>query len=379
MGQGSSGPQGERGLQGPKGDIGPKGDKGETVWSSLNTTEKEEIMAKLKTYAELKGPKGDKGDQGPPGDPTEVAKLATINNAFMQSLGTNIVANATTLSENVAKALTDDVVRRNTLVDAVHIKPTFQDAIADKLSSNATYRARIKGDPGDAANPESLKLALKPQTMWCADGDFCEAPANKAGVMLPSKLFVLAKDQKIDGKDWNKGLHIQNPDGRFTHFPAGDQINYIRGNTQIDGNTQIYGNTRVNGNVILNENNISARGFTGPFRLRFYDKNTCLDSGQFFGNGDLGCMDNNPFQQFYYSPVTGQLKNVQSGKCLDIAGNGKWDFYPCNNNQVQQFHRIEHLLKWKNGDCLDSGNQNHHASCDGNQKNQTIVWEYIGQ
>jgi hypothetical protein len=238
------GPQGPQGL---KGDIGPTGPKGETVWSNLNTTEKEEIMAKLKTYAELKGPKGDTGPQGLPGDPTEVAKLASLNNAFMQTLGTNIVANATTLSENVAKALTDDTVRRNTLVDAVHVKPVFQDAIADKLSSNATYRARIKGDPGDAANPESLRLALTDKTLWCADGDFCKLPANKT-FSQPSSIFI-TDENRTDWKNFKRGLHIKNTDGRWTHIEDGNA--FFRSNLQVDGNTLLNGND-VNG--IMNPN-----------------------------------------------------------------------------------------------------------------------------
>ena len=186
----------------------------------------------------------------------------------------------------------------------------------------------LKGDAGLSFDSDAGKRYLQNVTMWCADGDVCKIP---------------------------KG---------------------------ITGDVVINGRLRSTGSIVLNETNLASRGFTGPFRLRLYDKNTCMDAGQFGGNGDLGCMDNNLWQQFYYSPVTGQLKNVQTGRCLDAGlnnGDGVWGWTDCKNHQAQQFWRKEHILQWKNRDCVDLGNGNHHSGCDGNNNNQKFTWDYIQQ
>jgi hypothetical protein len=53
------------------------------------------------------------------------------------------------------------------------------------------------------------------------------------------------------GAPWgNRGLHVRNQDGRWTHFNwQGDNKNYIRGHTQIDGNVNTNGNMNVTGNI----------------------------------------------------------------------------------------------------------------------------------
>ena len=111
----------------------------------------------------------------------------------------------------------------------------------------------------------------------------------------------------------------------------------------------------------------------GPYKVRFFDKGTCLDAGQFGGNGDLACNDvNNAWQQWYYNPTTGHLRNVQTNKCLDTMG-GAWQLNDCNNHQNQRFWRMEHLLRNGNGQCLDVGNKDHKWNCDGNNNNQKLV------
>ena len=115
----------------------------------------------------------------------------------------------------------------------------------------------------------------------------------------------------------------------------------------------------------------------GPYKVRFFDKGTCLDAGQFGGNGDHPCNDaGNAWQQWYYNPVTGHLRNVQTNKCLDTMG-GAWQLNDCNNHQNQRFWRMEHLLRNGNGQCLDVGNREHKWNCDGNNNNQKLVFDLI--
>ena len=124
---------------------------------------------------------------------------------------------------------------------------------------------------------------------------------------------------------------------------------------------------------------IRSRGFVGPFRLRSYNNgNKCWDTGQNGGLGLWDCIDNNKYQNFWYSPVTGQLYNEQSDKCVDTGNAENWGWVTCSNSPNQQLWRKEHIIQWKNGDCLDIGNSKHHAGCDGNNNNQVINFEYVG-
>ena len=348
---------------------------------------------------------------------SDLALSITNNDTNKNALATAIASNPNKLGDALASSIGTNNTVIQSLQDKLGTNTTFQKAMADTLSSDP-YKIKFagpKGADGNIGDAGALKSNLFDQarTMWCAEGELCKVPAGKKGIdwgygaskivddgqlriISDDNIFLRVGDKSQKGVHVTQagvggvvigdeeqgnftGLNIKRRDGRYTHFDwKDDQRNYIRGDTVFDGNKTINGSTRSNGNIILNDNGLSARGFIGPFRLKLYDKNTCMDSGQFDGNGDMGCGDNNPYQQFYYSPVTGQLRNVQNGKCLDV-GNNKWYWENCSNHQNQQFWRKEHLLQWKNGDCVDLGNGNHHAGCDGNNNNQKIAWEYIGQ
>jgi hypothetical protein len=55
----------------------------------------------------------------------------------------------------------------------------------------------------------------------------------------------------------------------------------------------------------------------------------------------------------------------------------KWRFNDCNNHENQRFWKMEHLLRNGNGSCLDTGNNDHRAGCDGNNNNQKLVFDLI--
>jgi hypothetical protein len=121
-------------------------------------------------------------------------------------------------------------------------------------------------------------------------------------------------------------------------------------------------------------------GFDGPYAVNFYDKSQCLDSYQFENGTKVGataCAVTNSHQQWFYNNTTGQLKNVAFNKCLDRDDTGKFNLQACNNHQNQQFYKFEHLLRWKNKECLDTGNGNKSASCDGNNTNQMLKFDKI--
>jgi hypothetical protein len=80
---------------------------------------------------------------------------------------------------------------------------------------------------------------LKPLTMWCADGEFCKLPENKT-FSQPSSIFI-TDENRTDWKNFVRGLHIKNSDGRWTHIQ--DKDLFLRSNLHVDGKARINGIT----------------------------------------------------------------------------------------------------------------------------------------
>ncbi|NBP15104.1 hypothetical protein EBU95_12010, partial [bacterium] len=256
----------------------------------------------------------------------DLALAITNNDTNKNALATAIASNPNKLGEALASSIGTNTTVIQSLQDKLGTNTTFQTAMADTLSSDK-YKVKFqgpKGADGNIGDAGALKSNLFDQarTMWCADGDLCKVPTGKKGIdwgygtskiiddgqlriVSDDNIFLRVGDKSqkgihvtqagvggvVIGDDANltdfTGLNIKRRDGKYTHFDwKDDQKNYIRGDTIIDGNTTINGSTRSNGNIILNDNGLSGRGFIGPFRLRLYDKGTCMDSGQFGGNGD---------------------------------------------------------------------------------------------
>ena len=131
---------------------------------------------------------------------------------------------------------------------------------------------------------------------------------------------------------------------------------------------------RINGNLV-------SRGNFGPYRIRFtgsQNASQCLVANATdIGPENCGANDNT-WQQWYYSPVTGNLRNVQQNKCLMVKDNGKWGMENCNDWSTQAFFRQENLLKYRGNQCLDYADGNRHYSCDSNSGNQQVQFEFVG-
>ena len=109
-----------------------------------------------------------------------------------------------------------------------------------------------------------------------------------------------------------------------------------------------------------------------PFPSKFIIKNnhhgTCLDSDNRGNNSNLygwGCDKNNRKQQWTYDTNTQQIRNVESGMCVDISGgstaNGtRLSMYNCDpNNTHMKWVYNQNTRKFtsvKSGTCMDLGN-----------------------
>jgi hypothetical protein len=127
------------------------------------------------------------------------------------------------------------------------------------------------------------------------------------------------------------------------------------------------------------EINTLKTGFDGPYNINFYSKGECLDSHHFTSGGNLRgavyCIPSSKEQKWWYNSTSGHLKNTD-GTCLH-RDEGKYNLFKCDPKEPkQQFTRVDHLLKWRDGSCLDVANTNRTANCDGN-KNQTFSFEKV--
>jgi hypothetical protein len=204
---------------------------------------------------------------------------------------------------------------------------------------------------------------MSKKTLWC-EGPNCALPADANNVAISGNKSV-EFGQGIAGKEANAG--------KIAYGGWEDDKLHIVGGGPSPGNrtVKVWDQLEVA--------RTQGTGMTGPFKLRLYDKdggNRCMDSGNAWtnGNGDHTCEANNKSQLFFYSPLTGQVQSVGNGQCLTQNGSA-WNWSPCDtNNPNQQFWKKEHLLQWRNGQCLDLGNNQKKSACDGNNANQKMVW-----
>jgi len=139
------------------------------------------------------------------------------------------------------------------------------------------------------------------------------------------------------------------------------------------------GNIAVAGDVSI-AGKLRTAGHIGPYQMRFYNKNNaCLDVGQWGGSYLNTCAgtNSNDWQRFFYNPVTGHLFNVTKNQCLDASGN-VWGWANCSNDPAQRFTKNQHLLQWRDGNCLDTGNNTSHSGCGATNNNQMFVFDYVG-
>ena len=175
----------------------------------------------------------------------EYTKLAEAINKeanYRENLAKEIAKNPNEFGANLAA----EIGKNNSIIENLNSKlgasTTLQDKVADALSSNEKYKERIrgpKGVDGNIGDQAALKSNLfdKGNTLWCADGELCQIPTSKKGVVIQGALGAgnTLTVKEMDGS-WS-GANFKRRDGQWTHFDwKDDGKNYIRGETRIDGN-----------------------------------------------------------------------------------------------------------------------------------------------
>jgi hypothetical protein len=193
----------------------------------------------------------------------EYAKLAeSINKetAYRENLAKAIANNPNDLGKNLA----EEIGKSNSIIENINSKlsasTTLQDKVADTLSSNEKYKERIrglKGADGNIGDQAALKSNLfdKGNTMWCADGEFCQIPTAKKGGELGGIRFSDRwsgfPDKQVNGK-WNSEISNDTVDfkqlmivgnksgGGNRKVGIWDQLN-VWGYTHLDGDLWVKG------------------------------------------------------------------------------------------------------------------------------------------
>jgi hypothetical protein len=217
-------------------------------------------------------------------DYSKVAEAIDKQTTLRESLATQIAKNPGALADNLAIKIGDknSAVFLN-LDEKLSANSNFQKKIADSISGDSVFKTRIKGDkgePGTIGTPEALEYNLFAQgrTMWCADGELCQIPTNKKGVLVKGALGAGSDGVPMDAT-WT-GLNIKRRDGKWTHFDwKDDQKNYIRGETRIDGDLVMGGATinRPDGRMHI----------AGGELLYLLNKNGVIIGKEWGGNGNL--------------------------------------------------------------------------------------------
>ena len=179
-------------------------------------------------------------------------------------------------------------------------KATFDASIKagnDGLAARYT-KAEVDTKVTSLVNNNTL-LDIKPKTMWCADGDFCQVPAGKKGftngamiidnntikndrageagrvhVYGGERLYLLNKDGVIVGREWGGNGNLQ-----------------VQGNINVSGRDLLAELDDLRRNVVRKDRNYEIISQNGK----------CLDAG----SNNQGCEFTNDWRRFQFKQIQG--------------------------------------------------------------------------
>jgi hypothetical protein len=225
----------------------------------MTPEQKDEAILKLKAAIPTDTIRGPTGPRGPSGadattNPTELVSAFKNDTVAMGSLATKIATdNTTTLGERItgefSKETTSATALRTQLATTLATSGNFQTAIANLLTTNSTYKDRIKGDTGSVASDAALQLQLQPKTLWCADGTMCDIPTGKQGIKFGAGASSIYDNNNLNIRTTNN-IFIENKNLKGYKL-VGDQ-NIITGKLHVDGDLGVGQALQLPGNWNIN-------------------------------------------------------------------------------------------------------------------------------
>lgn len=273
--------------------------------------------------------------------------------------------------------LTDTTYLKTAVANSTYLTSTTADTKYVKLS-DTTY---LKGTDADT---KYVKVSDVSGYLKSSD----------SGVSYPVKKGSYVHFGSDDTtKDTNAGKIGYNIS---TTTPASTSLDIFGAGTPTTNRVVKIYDSLITGNIaataIQSTGNIDAKskyallntpGWIGPYQLKLYGQaNKCIDSSVFASATDTGSaacaatpVDT---QKFFLNVASGQILASATNKCLTRSATS-WVFADCNPAAPdQQFDKVDHGIRWKNGTCLDTGNVNQNATCNSASINQQIVFNYVG-
>ena len=232
-------------------------------------------------------------------DDTKYATFATKTE--LQTSLNNAASSATNTFQPKGNYALDGASYTKTESDGLYpTKATFDASIKagnDGLAARYT-KAEVDTKVTSLVNNNTL-LDIKPKTMWCADGDFCQVPAGKKGftngamiidnntikndrageagrvhVYGGERLYLLNKDGVIVGREWGGNGNLQ-----------------VQGNINVSGRDLLAELDDLRRNVVRKDRNYEIISQNGK----------CLDAG----SNNQGCEFTNDWRRFQFKQIQG--------------------------------------------------------------------------
>ena len=179
-------------------------------------------------------------------------------------------------------------------------KATFDASIKagnDGLATRYT-KAEVDTKVTSLVNNNTL-LDIKPKTMWCADGDFCQVPAGKKG-FTNGAMIIDNNTIKNDRAGEAGRVHVYGGERLYLLNKDGVIVGREWGG---NGNLQVQGNINVSGRDLLAELDDLWRNVVRKDRnYEIISQNgKCLDAG----SNNQGCEFTNDWRRFQFKQIQG--------------------------------------------------------------------------
>ncbi len=363
------------------------------------------------------GPKGDTGDVGPAGPPGPPGRNTAIGAVDYTAFNTLVLGSTTTNqgTSGLSRALSKDggklvINYANDYVNGVLIdsdsKVSGDLSVAGNMNLNkdvtVTGKASYLGDLSVAGNLNMNNIVAN------KDASF-KGAVNVTGALTSGDTTVNAltanKDASFKGAvnvtgaltagntavnslTVNNDLNIKGS-AIIPELVATNET--VKGYLDVSGKLTAKTDMIVNGKFVvagteLKPTLMDKDGFMGPYNIKVYSAVTntssgkCADHGQNAGFGQWDCGGNNPYQQFWYNPATGQVKNANN-LCLtayDISGSNletgsAWDWQTCTVNPNQTFLKVYRgFMSNHTGSCLTTTTGSHSRDCNNKSKDYLV-------
>jgi len=150
--------------------------------------------------------------------------------------------------DKLSTALTPGLIASTPFVNSINqsiSKNTdFTKSVSNLITSDATFKAILKGDKGDPGNigdltalksnlfTQTLQGAKHPATLWCADGDYCQVPTGSKGVDVINGSVKIGAAYLKQDDSWVRILSDPNNTGTYDKGLAARNL-WTNGSLQI--------------------------------------------------------------------------------------------------------------------------------------------------